>query len=450
MGGRVAGARREGLREEVGPPWGGSAVWYCRRLRSYKVPLGEALRLALLAVWSHKLRSFFTVLGIVVSVAFLIAVVAVIQGMNHYVRENLAGALIGTNSFQIRRSPIAIGLLDDEEWRRIQRRPIVGSRDVSHVVRALPNAQAISLQSGWPTPLSDIHWRNRTVGDALMLGVTAPYHVVQDHRFAAGEPLSEIDVRERRYVAVLGWDIADKLFGSEIQAIDKQIRAAGLPLTVKGVVEKKGSVLGQSLDGFVIIPITTFETVYGRRLNTVISVKVASAEQIPGAMQRAEEAMRLSRKLRPTEENDFVIDKADALVDFWTSLTRVLFTVTPAVVAIGIVVGGIVIMNIMLMSVTERTREIGIRKSLGARRRDISRQFLSEAIALSLLGGLAGVAAGYLFAQTIALISPLPARVTPWSVGVAVALGLGVGLIFGVYPARRAARLDPIVALRQE
>ena len=414
------------------------------------MPLGEALRLALQAAWGHKLRSFFTVLGIVVSVAFLIAVVAVIQGLNFYVRESLAGALIGTNSFQIRRSPISVGLLDDEEWRRVQRRPIIGSRDIGYVQRALPAAQAIALQSGWPTPLADVRWKNRTVGDAQMRGVTAPYHVVQDHRFAAGEPLSEIDIRERRYVAVLGWDVADKLFGSEIQAIGKRIRAGGLPLTVKGVVQKKGSVLGQSFDGFVAVPITTFETVWGRRQGTVISVKVGEATEIAPAMARAEEAMRRSRRLRPGEANNFVVDKADALVAFWTSLTQVLFTVTPAVVGIGIIVGGIVIMNIMLMSVNERTREIGIRKSLGARNRDIQRQFLWEAIALSSLGALVGVGAGYLFALTITFISPLPARVTPWSVGVAVVLGASVGLVFGVYPARRAARLDPVVALGQE
>ncbi len=414
------------------------------------MPLGEALWLALQAAWGHKLRSFFTVLGIVVSVAFLIAVVAVIQGLNFYVRESLAGALIGTNSFQIRRSPIAVGLLDDEEWRLVQRRPIIGNRDIGYVERALPSAQAIALQSGWPTPLADVRWKNRTVGDAQMRGVTAPYHVVHDHRFAAGEPLSDIDIRERRYVAVLGWDVADKLFGSEIQAIGKRIRAGGLPLTVKGVVQKKGSVLGQSFDGFVALPITTFETVWGRRQGTVISVKVGEATEIAPAMARAEEAMRRSRKLRPGEANNFVVDKADALVAFWTSLTRVLFTVTPAVVAIGVVVGGIVIMNIMLMSVNERTREIGIRKSLGARNRDIQRQFLWEAIALSSLGALMGVAAGYLFALTITFISPLPARVTPWSVGVAVVLGASVGLIFGVYPARRAARLDPVVALGHE
>jgi len=410
----------------------------------------ESVFLAIQAVWSHKLRSFFTVLGIVVSVAFLIAVVAVIQGMNHYVQDNLAGALLGTNSFQIRRGPIAVGQLDDETWRKIQRRPIVDQRDAEYVMRALPDAHAISLQSGWPTPLSDVHWRNQTVGDALVLGVTAPYHTVQDHRFAAGEPISEIDVRERRYVTVLGWDIAEKLFGSSVQAVGKTVKAAGLPLLVKGVVAKKGSVLGQSFDGFVIIPISTFETVYGRRQTTVISVKMPDATLIPDGMARAEEALRLARRLRPTEENNFAVDKADALVKFWTSLTRVLFTVTPAVVAIGVVVGGIVIMNIMLMSVNERTREIGIRKSLGARRRDILRQFLAESMTLAILGGALGVLSGFLFAQTIALLSPLPARVTPWSVGLALTLGAGVGLLFGVYPANRASQLDPVVALRQE
>jgi putative ABC transport system permease protein len=414
------------------------------------MPLSEAARLALQAVWAHKLRSFFTVLGIVVSVAFLIAVVAVIQGMNAYVEENLAGALIGTNSFQVRRSPISVAQFDDEEWREIQRRPVVDRRDAEYVQRALPDAYAISVQSGWPPPRSDVRWGNRTIGDAQIYGVTSPYHVVQDHRFEAGEPLSEIDIRERRYVAVLGWEVADKLFEDPQLAVGKRIRAAGLPLEVKGVVQKKGSVLGLSFDGFVMVPISTFEMVYGRRRTTVISVKVSNAAILPDAMARAEEAMRMARRLRPGEENDFVIDKADALVSFWTALTQVLFTILPAVVGIGVVVGGIVIMNIMLMSVNERTREIGIRKSLGARSRDIQRQFLAEAITLAALGGLLGVTAGFLFAQVIALVSPLPARVTTWSVAVALLLGAGVGVVFGVYPARRAARLNPVEALRYE
>jgi putative ABC transport system permease protein len=414
------------------------------------MPLGEGFRIALQAIASHRLRSFFTVLGIVVSVAFLVAVVAVIQGMNAYVSEKLAGAIVGTNAFQIRRQPIEVGQLDDEEWRQIQRRPLIEQRDYDYVTRALPDARAISLQSGWPTPIADVHWRNRTVGDVLVFGVTAPFQEVQDYSFAAGEPLTDVDVRERRYVAVLGWDVAEKLAGEAERAVGLRIRIGRLPVTVKGVTAKKGTILGQSWDGFAMLPLATFESVYGRRQTLTISVKMPPRADIAAAMAKAEEAMRISRRLRPDEDNDFAVDKADALVAFWSNLTGVLFAVIPAVVAIGLVVGGIVIMNIMLMSVRERTREIGIRKSLGARRIDILRQFLAESVTLAAMGGAMGVAAGWALAALVATVSPLPARVTPWSVSVALALGTGVGVLFGVYPAARAARLDPITALRQE
>ncbi|MGH7645003.1 MAG: ABC transporter permease [Gemmatimonadales bacterium] len=414
------------------------------------MPLREAILLALQAAWSHKLRSFFTLLGIIVSVGFLVAVVAVIQGMNAYVRERIAGAIVGLNAFQVRRDPITVGFLDEEEWKRIQRRPIIAPEDVAHLEHALPDARAVALQSGWPTPMADVEWRNRTVGDVFVFGVTPPFVVVQDYAFAAGAPFSEIDLRQRRLVAVLGFDVADKLFGGPEQAIGRAIRVRGIALTVLGVVAKKGTVLGQSWDAFVMLPLTTFETLYGRRLTSVVSVKMPTAESVPDAMLRAEEAMRIAHRLRPGEENDFTVDTGEGLIAFWGRLTRVIFTVVPAVVGIGIVVGGIVIMNIMLMSVTERTREIGIRKSLGASRRDIRRQFLAEAITLSFLGGLAGLAAGLGLATLVQVASPLPARVSLWSVGVALGLGMTVGVAFGVYPALRAARLDPIDALRYE
>ncbi|PYO39649.1 MAG: hypothetical protein DMD29_08380 [Gemmatimonadetes bacterium] len=414
------------------------------------MPVYEAVLLALQAVWSHKLRSFFTLLGIIVSVAFLVAVVAVIQGMNAYVRERLAGAIVGVNAFQVRRDPIQVGFIDDEEYRRIQRRPIIAPEDVPLVERALPDAQAIALQSGWPTPMADVHWRDRTVGDAFVFGVTAPYVVVQDYQFAAGEPLTDTDVRERRFVGVLGFDVADKLFGSPAQAVGQTIRVRGTQFTVKGVIAKKGTVLGQSWDGFVMLPLTTFEMVYGRRQTMVISVKMTTAVSVNDGMLRAEEAMRIAHRLRPSAEDDFTVDTGEGLIAFWAKLTRVIFTVVPAVVVIGIVVGGIVIMNIMLMSVTERTREIGVRKSLGASRRDIRRQFLAESMTLSLLGGVAGLVAGSGLAVLVQAATPLPARVTLWSVGVALSLGISVGVVFGVYPAMRAARLDPIEALRYE
>jgi putative ABC transport system permease protein len=259
----------------------------------------------------------------------------------------------------------------------------------------------------------------------------------------------DLDVTQRRTVFVIGAAIAEQLF-EHVDPIGREVRIRGERFTIVGVNARKGRVLGQSFDGFVMMPITRFEMLYGRRNTTTVSVKVASAALVAPAMARAEEAMRMSHRLRPTAENDFTIETADALIDFWKTLTRVLFAVVPAVVAIGIVVGGIVIMNIMLMSVSERTHEIGIRKAVGATSRDISRQFLVETIALASLGGIVGVAAGWLFAELIAAASPLPARVTPWSVLLAVALGAGVGVVFGVYPARRAARLDPIAALRAE
>lgn len=410
----------------------------------------EALRLAMQALLGSKLRSFFTLLGIIVSVGFLVVVVAIIQGMNAYVKDNLTGAVIGTNAFQVRRTPISVGLLDDDDVRLIARRPRITAADAEAVRRALPEAQAVSLQSGWPTPVSDVVHRDRTVGDVLVFGVTAPYQIVQDYRFSAGEPLSDIDVRERRYVAVLGFDVADRLFDEPARAVGRRIRVAGRELTVKGVVEKKGRVLGQSFDGFILLPFSTFESMYGRRKTTVVSVKMGDPGAIAPGMDRAEEAMRLAHRLRPGESNDFTVDKADALVAFWKSLTRVLFTVVPAVVCIGIVVGGIVIMNIMLMSVTERTHEIGIRKSLGATRRDIRRQFLIESVTLATFGGILGVLGGWALAAIVSATTPVPAQVTLWSVGVALTLGATTGVLFGVYPASRAARLDPITALRAE
>ena len=397
----------------------------------------------------NKLRSFFTLLGIIVSVTFLVAVVAIIQGMNSYVSNNLAGALIGQNTFQVRRSPIQIGLFDDEQFRRIQKRPRITESDAAAVIAAVPQAVAISMQSGWPSPIADIQFGTKTLGDVAILGVTAPYQVVQDYTFASGRPLSDIDVLQRRAVAVIGADVADKLY-EHVDPVGKDLRLLGNHFTIVGVIAKKGRVLGQSFDGFVLLPLTTFESIYGRRKTTTVSVKMARPEDVAEGMALADGAMRTAHHLRPGQESDYSVETADALVEFWKNLTRVLFSVIPAIVGIGIVVGGIVIMNIMLMSVSERTREIGVRKAMGARSRDIRRQFLAESIVLATVGGLMGVVAGWGLAFLVAYVSPLPAKVTMWSIALALSLGAGVGVLFGTYPAARAAQLDPIAALRQE
>ena len=410
-------------------------------------PLNCALAFAQIS--GSKLRSFFTLLGIIVSVAFLIAVVAVIQGMNAYVKESIADAMIGNNTFQVRRTPIRVGLFDEDAMRAVAKRPRITPADAEVVRRAIPDAQAISIQSGWPTPQADVVWGDRTLADVLMFGISPEYQEVQDYRFTSGRALVQPDMDERRPVIVIGADVADKLF-ENVDPIGQTVRIMGQRLTVVGVIAKKGRVLGQSFDGFVLMPLTQFEMLFGRRKTTTISVKMPEAKDVAGGMDRAEEAMRVAHRLRPGQDEDFSIETADALVSFWKQLTSVLFTVVPAMVAIGILVGGIVIMNIMLMSVTERTREVGIRKSVGATRRDIRRQFLAEAIMLSLLGGLIGVLAGSTLAALVTWISPLPVRVTAWSVALSLGLGAGVGVIFGILPADRASRLDPVVAMRAE
>ena len=411
--------------------------------------LNDVFLTAFTQLRANKFRAFFTLLGIMVSVAFLVAVIAIINGMNVYVSELVAGSLIGKDVFQVRRGPLSLGLIDDEALRKIQKRPRITLTDAAVIQEAIPDAAAISLQSGWPTPLADVEWRDRTVGSATVFGVTADFQRVQDYQIETGNPLTDLDVRERRRVAVIGKDIATNLFDG-VDPIGQTIRIRGQQFTVAGVAAPKGRILGQSFDGFILMPISAFEALYGRRLTTTISIKMADPAAMPAAMAHAQEAMRLAHHLRPGEADDFSIETADALVEFWKKLTKTLFSIVPAVVAIGIVVGGVVIMNIMLMSVTERTREIGIRMAVGASRGDIRKQFLAESVAVSALGGALGLALGALLAWLVTALSPLPARVTPWSVTVALTLGAGVGVLFGVYPAARAARLDPIDALRSE
>jgi putative ABC transport system permease protein len=271
---------------------------------------------ALAEIRANKLRSFFTLLGIIVSVAFLVAVVAVIQGMNFYVKENVANSLIGTNAFQVRRLPIQIGFFDDEAWKRLSRRPVITRAEFEAVRTELRDAAAVALSSGFPTPLSNVQWRAREVGDVTIRGVTAPYQDVQDYRFERGRPLTDLDEEQRRPVVVLGHEVADKLFEAT-EPIGEEVRLGGERFEVIGVIASKGRVLGQSFDAIALIPYSRYEMIYGHRSTTAISVKMADAANVASGMSRAEETMRLARHLRPGQENSFTVETAEAHFTFW-------------------------------------------------------------------------------------------------------------------------------------
>jgi putative ABC transport system permease protein len=280
-------------------------------------------------------------------------------------------------------------------------------------------------------------------------GVSKEYIYFDTFNAERGRLISPVEIETDRPVTVLGWDVADKLFGP-IDPLDKVIKLGNQHFRVIGVSEKKGSVFGNSQDNFAIIPLPSFQKMFGARNNLQLIVKPRTPEVLDAAMDDATVALRIDRKLRPKDPDNFGIFTAGSLLDLYHSATNGIFAVLIGVVALSLVVGGIVIMNIMLMVVSERTREIGLRKALGARRRDIIWQILTESVTLSTFGGVVGTLLGFIAAVIVSRVSPLPASVQVWSVAIGIGITAVVGLFFGLYPAMRAARLDPIEALRRE
>jgi putative ABC transport system permease protein len=280
-------------------------------------------------------------------------------------------------------------------------------------------------------------------------GVSREYIFFSTFDAERGRPISPSEVDRHRPVAILGFDTAEQLFGAA-DPIDKLIRIGGRQFRVVGVSKKKGSIFGQSQDEFAVIPLGMFQKMFGSRMSLQILVKPRSPEVVRAAMDDATVAMRIERRLRPNEPDNFGMFSSDSLLNLYHTATNGIFAVLIGVVALSLVVGGIVIMNIMLMVVSERTREIGLRKALGAKRRDIIWQILTESVTLSTFGGFVGVGLGFLLAIVISSATPLPASVQFWSVLIGVGITAAVGLFFGMYPAMRAASLDPIEALRRE
>src|SRR5216110_2093545 len=409
----------------------------------------EAVRLALQTIRVQKLKSAFSIIGVFIGVMFLIAVVSVVEGMNRYMTDKFAGTILGVNTFRLRQFPdVALGNVTDSMWRSWMRRPRVSYEDA----QAVTHGVTVPVLAAWESSTrGTLTAGRRTAKDIQVTAATELYFDIRSLVIEQGRAFTAQEVQAGVPVLVLGHDLADKLFEGQ-DPIGREVRIFGLPYRVIGVVEKQGNLFGLSLDKFAVAPASAPLKSYVSepRVVDAVAMKARSQPEMRAAMAQAEAIMRSRRHLRPREPNDFALETADEVLDFWGKISRVLFVALPGLVAISLVVGGIVIMNIMLMAVAERTREIGIRKSLGARRRDILRQFLVEATTLATAGAAGGVVLGIGLASAVAALTPVPAAVAPWSILVGVVLGAGVGVVAGVYPASRAARLDPIAALRHE
>jgi putative ABC transport system permease protein len=400
--------------------------------------------IALSAIWGAKLRSFMTVLGNIVAVTSIIAVVSLIQGLNASVKQAILNQA-GADSFNIQQFPIT---RSDEEFDKVRYNPKLTMADLrairKYTTDLITSVMADSSGRGRVT------YRDKSIDNTQVQGVSPEYVNFSSFDAERGRLMSPTEVESARPVAVIGWQTADRLFGTDIDPLEKVIQIEGVHFRVVGVSAKKGSLLGNSQDEFAIIPLRQFQMMFGSRRSLSLSVKPRDVAEIAPAMDEATLALRIERRLKPKQGDNFGMFTSDTILDIYHQATNGIFAVLIGVVALSLVVGGIVIMNIMLMVVTERTREIGLRKALGARRSDIMSQMLTESVVLSMFGGVIGTMLGAVIALTISAFTPIPAAIEVWSVALGIGITALVGLFFGLYPAMRAARLDPIEALRRE
>lgn len=411
------------------------------------MPLFESVRLALAQIRVQKLKSFFTLLGVTIGVMFLIAVVSIVEGMSKYVEEDFMGRVLGANTFTLRRFPW-FSNTTEAEWREWMRRPRIYQKDARLVRDAMPSDTRWAIESADRAYASTPYARPKQVEAHAVDG---DYFTIKKYDLSSGRVFSPLELEIGTTVMVIGDEVA-KYFYPNLDPIGRELRVGGIPYTVIGVIERQGSLFGQSLDKVAIAP---FSTPLRRITNPRgdvdgVLVQASNPVQLAEAMELAREALRSDRHLRPSQPDNFVMETSASALVMFEEMERVMTVAGTALPLIGLIVGGMVIMNIMLVAVAERTREIGIRKSLGARRRDILSQFLVEAATLSTLGAIIGILLGLGAAAVVEAQTPLPAAVASWSIVAATLLGTVVGIVSGVYPARRASRLDPIEALRQE
>ena len=406
--------------------------------------ISQALKIALQSLWANKLRSVLTLLGVVIGVAAVIAVVTFVNGINGYVAEKIFN--LGADVFIVSKMPNVI--TDVDQFIEGQKRKDLSMEHYRAVAEECSACKVVGAALRQFN--GKVVFGNQSSSDSIIRGWTPTMAQIYDLDLVAGRMLNETDENYASPVAIIGWDIRTNLLGS-VDPIGKEIRVDGRLYRVIGVGKKEGKTLGQTRDNYVILPIATWLKAYGTQNSANIWAKTndvgAPFEQ---AMDQARVILRARRHDGVGEKDSFVIETNQSFLSIWANLSETFFIVMIVIASISLIVGGIVIMNIMLVSVTERTREIGIRKALGARSRDVLRQFLIESVTLALIGGLFGVTGGVAVAKLVTLLIGMPSAIKFWAIIAGLLVSASVGIFFGVYPARKAARLDPIVALRFE
>ena len=404
----------------------------------------EAIRVALQSLWANKLRSVLTLLGVVIGVGAVIAVVTFVSGINDYVAKKIFN--LGADVFIV--SKMSAVETNVDHFLEAEKRKNLEMEDYQAVADACPHCQdvgALMQTSG------KVKRNEQSIEDTNVQGITPAIATIVDTDLTIGRMINGTDLDNHSQVAVVGTDIVDHLLSGS-DPLGQEIRIDGWTYQVIGVGKKKGKTLGQSADNYVLIPITVYLKKYGSHKTSIQIWGKASATGVPlnQAIDEARVALRSRRHDRPGADDSFEIETNESLLGIWSGLSNTFFMATIGIAAVSLVVGGIVIMNIMLVSVTERTREIGIRKALGARPDDVLLQFLIESVILALVGGLLGVLGGITIAKGVTALIGMPSSIKLWAVFAGLVVAASVGVFFGVYPARRAAKLDPIVALRFE
>jgi putative ABC transport system permease protein len=407
----------------------------------------EVFRMAIDSIRTHKLRSFLTVLGIVIGVMTVIGMVSVIQGLNKSFRAELESA--GSDLIMIQKyEPVQMGERTEEE----RMRKDLTLDDARAIEKECPLVKAVAL-SLRPSLFEqiDIKYRNVKSDTSMVMGFNEKFPVVMSlYLPKEGRQMTESEIAHSSRVCVLGFELAEILFPHE-SAVGKEIRVGAEKFTVVGVLSKRGQIFGQSRDNFVGIPITALMKSFPYEKDSLeIYTAPRNHSDMEAAIQQVSNFLRQRRKVPYGKPNDFAVFTQDTMLDLYNQLTGAAFLVMIVISSIGLMVGGIGVMNIMLVSVKERTREIGIRKALGAKAKDILRQFLIEAVVLTGTGGVLGVLVGFGIALLVRAVTPLPATVSPWSIVAGLVVSISIGLFFGIFPAQKAARMDPIVSLRYE